>query len=412
MRKGEIVAGLDVGTTKVCAIVGEMREDRVDILAVGKAPSTGLRKGVVTDIDATVESIRDAVAHASASAGVDIRSVYAGIAGGHIKSFSSYGAVGIKNREVSEYDIEKAVEAAKAVYIPLDREVLHILPTEYSIDGQRGIMNPIGMSGVRLEAKVHIVTGAVSAVQNLVKCCEKAGLGVIDIILEPLASSVAVLSDEEKENGVVLVDIGGGTTDITIYEKGILRNTAVVAVGGNHVTNDISVGLRLPLQEAERIKTHFASAIHDNGDREEIEIRVAGRENQIIPRRYLTEIVHPRCEELLEIVREEIRGFGGFESASYGVVLTGGASMLRGLDRLAEAVVGLPVRTGGPEGVGGLKSIVREPLYATGVGLVLYAVENLNEKTVYVDPLSLIMNRLKEWYKVILRKKEFLTIKT
>ncbi|MEE9524778.1 MAG: cell division protein FtsA, partial [Thermodesulfovibrionales bacterium] len=354
MKRGELIVGLDVGTTKICVIVGEVRGDHIDILSVGKAPSTGLRKGVVLNIDTTVDSIRKAVHDAESAAGVDIKAVYVGIAGGHIKSFSSYGAVGIKNREVSEQDIEKAIEAARAVYVPLDREVLHIIPFEYSIDGQGGIMNPVGMSGVRLESKVQIVTGAVSAVQNLIKCCKKADLEVVDIVLEPLASSVAVLSDEEKEHGVILVDIGGGTTDITFYEKGALRQTSVIAIGGNHVTNDISVGLRLPSHEAERIKTEFASAIPLGNEKEEIEIKIAGRDMQLIPKQYLTEIVNPRCEELLNIVNDEIKAFGGLELATYGVVLTGGASMLKGLDTMTEAVLGLPVRLGGPEGVGGL----------------------------------------------------------
>ena len=412
MRRGEIIVGLDVGTTKICAIVGEARDGRVDILSVGRAPSTGLRKGVVFNIDATVDSIRAAVEQAGAAAGVDIKAVYVGIAGGHVKSFSSFGAVGIRNREVSELDIEKAVEAAKAVYVPLDREVLHVIPAEYSVDGQWGIMNPVGMSGVRLEAKVHIVTGAVSAVQNLVKCCEKAGLEVIDIILEPLASSMAVLSDEEKEHGVVLIDIGGGTTDITFYHKGILRHTTVIALGGDHVTNDIAVGLRLPLGEAERVKKEYARAVHTAADREEITIRMAGRETQMIPRQYLTEIVHPRCEELMQIVGEEIRAFGGYEAATYGVVLTGGASLLEGMETLTEAVLGMPVRLGGPEGVGGLKQIVRDPIYATGVGLILYAIENCTEGMIYVDLFSAIMNRMKHWVRGIFRRKELATART
>ncbi len=411
MKRGDLVVGLDVGTTKICAIVGEVRDDHVEILSVGKSPSTGLRKGVVLNIDSTVDSIRRAVNEAGSAAGIDIKSVYVGIAGGHIKSFSSYGAVGIKNGDVSELDIEKAIEAAKAVYVPLDREVLHVIPVEYSVDGQGGIVNPVGMSGVRLESRVQIVTGAVSAVQNLLKCCERAGLEVIDIILEPLASSMAVLSGEEKEQGVILMDMGGGTTDITFYGRGLLRHTSVIAIGGNHVTNDISVGLRLPLSEAERIKTEFASAIPSTGGREEIEIKVAGRESQLIPKQYLTEIVNPRCEELLNIVDGEIRGFGGFERAAYGVVLTGGASMLTGIDTLTQAVLGLPVRTGGPEGIGGLKDIVSDPMYSTGVGLVLYALDHCSEKMIYADLFTAILYRMKQWVKGMLRKKEFMSVK-
>ncbi|UCG79207.1 MAG: cell division protein FtsA [Nitrospirota bacterium] len=412
MRRKEIIVGLDVGTTKICAVVGEANNDRIDILSVGRAPSKGLRKGVVTNIDMTVDSIRKAVSDAESNAGVEIRSVYVGIAGGHIKSFSSFGAAGIKNREVSELDIEKAIEAAKAVYVPLDREVLHVIPSEHSIDGQSGIMKPIGMSGVRLETKVQIITGAVSAVQNLIKCCEKAGLQVNDIILEPLASSVAVLSEEEKEHGVILVDIGGGTTDITFYDKGALRNTTVIAVGGDHVTNDISVGLRLPLQEAERVKREFASAIPMGDEKDEIEIKVAGRDVQLIPKQYLTEIVSPRCEELLNIIKGEIERFGAYELAKYGVVLTGGASMLKGLDTMTEAMLGLPVRVSGPEGVGGLKNVISDPMYSTGVGLTLYALENHGEKMVYVDLFTAIMDRMRNWVKGVFRKKELMTIKT
>ena len=273
-------------------------------------------------------------------------------------------------------------------------------------------MSPVGMSGVRLESKVQIVTGAVSAVQNLIKCCKKADLEVVDIVLEPLASSVAVLSDEEKEHGVILVDIGGGTTDITFYEKGALRQTSVIAIGGNHVTNDISVGLRLPSHEAERIKTEFASAIPLGNEKEEIEIKIAGRDMQLIPKQYLTEIVNPRCEELLNIVNDEIKVFGGLELATYGVVLTGGASMLKGLDTMTEAVLGLPVRLGGPEGVGGLKSIISEPMYSTGVGLILYGMEHCSERMVYVDLFTAILDRMKQWVKGVFRKKELMSIKT
>jgi cell division protein FtsA len=365
----------------------------------------------VLNIDATVDSIQKAVNEASAAAGVDVKSVYVGIAGGHIKSFSSYGAVGIKNREVTDIDIERSIEAAKAVYVPLDREVLHVIPSQYSVDGQGEIMNPVGMSGVRLESKVQIVTGAVSSVQNLIKCCERAGLEVVDIVLEPLASSVAVLSDEEKEQGVILVDIGGGTTDITFYESGVLRHTSVIAIGGNHVTNDISIGLRLPMHEAERIKKEFATAIPMGDEKKEIEIKIAGREIQFIPKQYLTEIVNPRCEELLDIVKDEIRSFGGYESATYGVVLTGGASMLRGMDTMTEAMLGMPVRTGGPEGIGGITSIVSDPMYSTGVGLILYAMDNCSERMVYVDLFTAILNKMATWVKGIFRKKELSSIK-
>lgn len=396
MKRG-LVAGLDVGTTKICAILGEVRGDHINILSIGKAPSTGLRKGVVINIDATVESIRAAVHEAERAAGIGLRAVYAGIAGGHIQTLDSYGVVGVRDAEVRESDIIRAIEAAKAVYVPLDREVLHILPLEYTVDGQESIPNPVGMSGVRLESRVRIVTGAVSAVQNLVKCCHKAGLQVKDIILEPIASSMAVLSDEEKKHGVILIDIGGGTTDIAFYERGILKHTSVISIGGNHITNDISVGLRLPEGEAERIKKDYGSAIPFSGAGEEIEMMVAGRDMKRIPRSYIVEIVSPRCEELFSIVREEIRAFGGYERAAYGVVLTGGASLLNGIDTLCEAVLGMPVRIGVPEGVGGLKGVVCDPSFATGVGLVTYGMYNQTESMVYVDLFTEVLKRMKRW---------------
>lgn len=401
MRQGGLLVGLDVGTSKICAIVGEVREEHINIISIGKAPSTGLRKGVVVNIDATVESIRAAVEEAGKTTGVEIQSVYAGIAGGHISTLDSYGVVGIKGKEVTKRDIARAVEAAKVVYVPLDREVLHVLPMEYTVDGQDGILNPLGMTGVRLESKVKIVTGAVSAVQNLVKCCQRAGLHVAGVVLEPLASSMAVLSDEEKSHGVLLIDIGGGTTDIALYEKGILQHTSVIAIGGHHITNDIAVGLRLPAGEAERVKREFSSAVPTPQDRDEIEIMVAGRDLKKIPRSYLTEIVAPRCEELFAIVKRKIHEFRGYDVAAYGVVLTGGSSMLRGIDTLGEAALGLPVRVGVPEGISGLKGIVCNPEFATGVGLLSYAMGEYSEKTVYADLLTEIFNGLKRGARMV-----------
>lgn len=392
-----------MGTTKICAIVGEVRGDAVDILAVGKAPSIGLRKGVVVNVDATANSIRRAVEDAGSAAGVDIRAAHVGIAGGHIRSFGSRGAVGIRDKEVTEADVEKAIDAAKAVYVPLDREVLHVIPGEYSIDGQEGTLNPVGMSGVRLEAMVRIVTGAVSSVRNLIKCCEKAGLEVVDIILEPIASAHAVLSEEEKNHGVILIDIGGGTTDIAFYENGILKHTSVASIGGYHITNDIAVGLRLPINEAERLKREYAGAVPGKDGNEEIEIMVAGRDKKTIPKKYLTEIVSPRCEELLDIIGLEIKAFGGHERAIYGVVLTGGGAMLNGIDTVSEAILGLPVRVGVPDGIGGLKNIVRDPMYATGVGLVCHASEEYGEGIIYTDLFTDVLNKMKQWVKNIFK---------
>jgi len=412
-RKGNISVGLDVGTTKICAVVGEVSGSNACVTAIGSAPSTGLGKGVVINIESTVNSIKKAVKDAEAMAGLEIKSVYVGIAGGHIKGFESYGAVGIKGKEVKPQDVERAIDSASVVYVPLDREVLHVIPTEFILDGQDGIKDPVGMAGVRLEVKVHIVTGAVSSVQNLLKCCEKAGVDVIDIVLEPIASAAAVLTEDEKDLGAALVDIGGGTTDIAIYKDGSLRHTAVLALGGNHFTNDIGIGLRIPVQEAERIKKKYGCAITSMVDEAE-EMDVAGADKQVrkIPRKYIAEIIQPRCEELIELIKREIENSsptltGGLS----GVILTGGASLLTGLDRLMEANLGLSVRIGMPEGIEAncasnsplLQSNVNNPMYSTGIGLILY---NMDGETVpnpellgriNGDMFSGIFDRMKEW---------------
>ncbi len=404
MRRGSLVVGLDVGTTKICALVGEVRNNGIDILAMGSCPSTGLRKGVVINIEATVESIKKAVEEAEAVAGVEIKAVYVGIAGSHIKGFQSYGAVGIKGKEVTSQDVERVIDSARAVYVPLDREVLHVIPTEFILDGQDGIKDPVGMSGVRLEAKVHIITGAVTSVQNLLKCCQKAGLDVIDIVLEPLASAEAVLTDDEKDLGVAIVDIGGGTTDIAIYKDGGLRHTAVLALGGNHFTNDIAVGLRILVQEAERVKKRYGCAMTNMVDEsEEMDIAGADRQTRKVPRKYLAEIIQPRCEELIELIKREIQNTSGYELTSSGVVLTGGASLLDGIDRVTEATIGLPVRVGIPEGIGGIEKVVSNPMYSTGVGLVLYGSGTESEKVFYTDLFNEIFDRMKGWVKGIFR---------
>jgi cell division protein FtsA len=405
MEKGPIVAGLDVGTTKICAIVGQAVEGKMNILALGASPSKGLRKGMVVNIETTVESIINAVKDAERAAGVEINSVCVGIAGGHIKSFESYGAVGIRSREVTRGDVDRALEAAKAVYVPLDREVLHVLPVEYVVDGQDGIMNPVGMSGVRLEARVQIVTGSVSAVQNLIRCCEKAGLQVIDIVLEPLASALSTLTDDEKSQGVVLVDIGGGTTDIAFYRNGVLSHTSVIAVGGNHFTNDLAIGLRLPVQEAERVKKLYGMAMAVHEDKEKsVRIMVAGRDEKTIPRSYITEIIQPRCEEVIDLVKNELKKAGAYDEVSYGIVLTGGGSQLSGLDRMAEAILGLPIRVGMPVNVGGVKNIVSDPMYSTGVGLLVYGSETELPPINYGDLFGNILKKMKGWVRGFLRR--------
>ncbi|MDP2754762.1 MAG: cell division protein FtsA [Nitrospirota bacterium] len=400
---GNIIVGLDVGTTKICAVVGELIEGELEIRGISTSASTGLRKGVVVDIESTVESIKNAVKTAESITGVEINAVYVGIAGGHIKGFNSYGAVGLRGKEVAYVDVERVIDSAKAVYVPLDREVLHVIPTGYILDGQNGIRDPIGMMGVRLEAKVYIVTGAVTSVQNLLKCCEKVGLEVVDIVFEPIASAEAILTDDEKELGVAIVDIGGGTTDIILYKDGWLRHTSVLAIGGNHFTNDIAVGLRVSVSEAERVKKSFGSAATSMvGDSEEIDINQAGQGKKILRRR-LAEIIQPRTEELLDLVKGELISCSAYDVASTGIVLTGGGSLLEGLDRMAEAVLGLPVRIGFPNDIKGCKNIVNNPMYATGVGLVLYGLETESGRVFYPDAFTGIFGKMKDWVKGIFR---------
>ncbi len=372
----DTIVGLDIGTTKVVTIVAQRGPGgRVDIIGIGTHPSRGLRKGVVINIEATVESVRQAVEEAELMAGCEITSVYAGIAGGHIKGFNSHGIVAVKNKEVSPRDVERVIDAARAVAIPMDREVLHILPQEYIVDEQDGIREPIGMSGVRLEAKVHIVTGSVASAQNIVKCANRVGLSVEDIVLEPIASAEAVLSPEEKELGVAMIDIGGGTTDITVFHAGAVKHTVVLPLGGNHLTNDIASGLRTPTSAAEEMKRRYGSAMRSLVPANEtIEVpSTGGREPRIISRQLLAEIIEPRVEEILNLIHRELIRSGFDEYLSGGVVLTGGTVLLEGMAELSEQIFNMPVRIGYPTGVGGLVDVVNSPSFATGVGLVLYA---------------------------------------
>ena len=373
-RKDDLIVGLDIGTTKICAIVAERKGDSVDIIGTGAHISKGLRKGVVVDIDATVQSIKMAVEEAEMMADCEIASVYAGIAGGHIRGFNSHGVVALKDREVRQSDIRRVIDAAKAVAIPMDREVIHVIPQEFVIDDQDGIREPLGMSGVRLESKIHIVTAAVTSAQNIVKSCNKAGLNVIDIVLEPLASAQAVLSSDERDLGVCMIDIGGGTTDIAVFADGSIKNTAVLSLGGYHLTNDIAIGLRTPFDEAERIKKTFgvASARYLASDDVLTVPSVGGRRPREVSRKILCEIIEPRAEEILSLARQEIVRSGLADRIPSGIVLTGGASALAGISELAEEIFEAPVRLGCPENVGGLLEIVRSPMYATGVGLVNY----------------------------------------
>ncbi len=398
----DVIVGLDIGTTKICAIVGEIGEHGLSIIGIGTHPSKGLRKGVVVNIESTVTSIKKAVEEAELMAGCEIGTVFTGIAGGHIKSINSHGIIGIRNGEVSDADIKRVIDAAKAVNIPMDREIIHVLPQEFIVDDQDGIKEPLGMSGVRLEAKVHIVTAAVTSAQNIVKCCNRTGLDVRDIVLQQLASSEAVLSSEEKELGVVLVDIGGGTTDIAVFAEGSIKHTAVIALGGNHLTSDIAIGLRTPATEAEKIKKKYGCALASMVKRDEmIEVpSVGGRKPRTVSRQILAEIVEPRVEEIMTLVNREIIKAGFEDVAASGVVLTGGSASLDGMMEMAEQVFNLPVRLGLPVGITGLTDIVNSPMYSTGVGLVLYGYKNRSEDKFRVGEKNVfgkITKRMKEW---------------
>ncbi|WP_020675405.1 cell division protein FtsA [Geopsychrobacter electrodiphilus] len=402
-KRENLIVGLDIGTTKICCIVGNMTEEGLDIVGIGSSPSKGLRKGVVINIESTVESIKKAVREAELMAGCEIKTVYAGIAGGHIKGLNSQGVIAIKNREVSPEDLTRVIDAAKAIAIPMDREVLHILPQEFIIDDQDGIREPLGMSGVRLEAKVHIVTGAVASAQNIVKSCNRAGVDVADIVLEQLASSEAVLSADEKELGVALIDLGGGTSDIAIFSEGAIKHTAVLSIGGDHLTNDIAVGLRTPMAEAEKIKKHYGCCLTSMVGREEtIEVpSVGGREARVLSRQLLAEILEPRVEEIFTLVNREIIKSGYADLIASGIVITGGSSILPGMPELAEQIFNLPVRRGLPQGIGGLTDVVNSPVYATGVGLVKYGSKNAHRPPFKIGQdkvFEKVIQRMKEWF--------------
>ena len=374
-----LIVGLDIGTSKVVAIVGEIKADgEIEIVGIGSHPSRGLKKGVVVNIESTVQSIQRAVEEAELMAGCEIHSVHAGIAGNHIRSLNSHGIVAIKDREVSKSDVDRVIDAARAVAIPADQKILHILPQEFIIDDQEGIKEPVGMSGVRLEARVHMVTGAVSAAQNIIKCVRRCGLEVDDLILEQLSSSYSVLSEDEKELGVCLVDIGGGTTDIAVFTDGSIRHTAVIPIAGDQVTNDIAVALRTPTQHAEEIKIKYACALRQLATSDEtIEVPSIGdRPARRLSRQTLAEVVEPRYEELLTLIQAELRRSGFEDLIAGGVVLTGGSSKMEGLIDLAEEIFHIPVRLGIPRYVSGLVDVVRNPIYATGVGLLLFGSQN------------------------------------
>jgi cell division protein FtsA len=394
------IVGLDIGTSKVAAIVGEITVDgEVEVIGIGSAPSRGLKKGVVVNIESTVHSIQRAVEEAELMAGCRIDEVYAGIAGSHVRSLNSHGIVAIRDREVFPQDVERVIDAAQAVAIPADQKVLHILPQEYLVDNQEGVREPLGMSGVRLEAKVHLVTCAVNAAQNVEKCIERCGLKVKDVILEQLASSYAVLSDDERELGVCMVDIGGGTTDIAVFTDGAIRHTAVIPIAGDQVTNDIAMALRTPTPYAEEIKIKYACALTQLARADET-IKVPGvgdKPAKELSRQALAEVVEPRYDELFTLVQAELRRSGFEELIAAGIVLTGGSSKMEGVVELAEEIFHMPVSLGSPKHVTGLKDIVRNPIYATGVGLLLYGKQREEESRGRGGRSSSVVKRLKNW---------------
>lgn len=375
--RGEIIVGLDIGTTKICVVVGEVHDGKIDVIGMGLHPSHGLRKGVVVNIESTVNSIRKAVEEAETMADCTISSVYVGIAGSHINGFNSHGLIAIKQKEIKAEDIERVVDAARAVPIPPDQEIIHVLPQEFIVDDQAGIQDPTGMTGVRLEANVHIVTGAVTAVHNIVKCCNKAGLAVHDVVLEPLASAGAVLTSEEMELGAGLIDIGGGTSDLAVFYENAIKHTFVLGLGGHNLTNDLSIGLRTPFKEAIRIKEEYGCALSSMIDKDEsIDVpSVGGRTPRRLSRKVMGEILEPRVEEMLTLLNQELIESGYKELINAGMIMTGGTALLENMVDLAEQVFDLPVRIGYPRDIGGVIDIVNSPQCATGVGLVVYGMK-------------------------------------
>ena len=381
-RKERYLVGLDVGTSKVSAIVGEMMDDgTLDIIGIGLADSKGIRRGVVNNVDSAAEAIKKALDEAELTAGVEIDTVHLALPGAHVKASTSSGVVAVsgRNREITREDVKRAIDAARAVALPAGREILHVLPQDFVVDDQDGITVPVGMTGSRLEVNVHVVTGNSSSMQNMVACVNRAGVEVSDTVLEQLASSEAVLTADEKELGVAVVDIGGGTTDFAVFERGSLWHTGVVAVGGDHFTNDIAVGLRMPIPEAEKLKRRSGCALTSLVPEDEtMEVAsIAGRRARVMPRRVVSEILQPRAEEICHLLWDEIRKAGFEKSLHSGIVLTGGGSMLEGMVEIAEQIFDMPVRRGASEGIGGLADHVNSPAFATSVGLVMYAHRNL-----------------------------------
>ena len=400
----KLIVGLDIGTSKIVAIVAELRPDGgFEIIGMGSHPSRGLKKGVVVNIETTVNAIQRALEEAELMADCKIREVYTGIAGSHIRSFNSQGMVAIKDKEVSQMDIDRVIETAKAVQIPNDQQILHILNQEFIIDGQEDVREPLGMSGVRLEVKVHIVTGAVSAAQNIVKCVRRCGLEVRDLILQPLASASAVVSEDEKDLGVCLVDIGGGTTDVAVFTHGAIRHTAVVPIAGDQITNDIAMALRTPTKDAEDIKLRFGCALSQLADpQQSVEVPGIGdRSPRQLSRKTLAEVIEPRVEELYSLVQAELRRSGYEELLSSGVVITGGSSVMQGMVELGEEIFHMPVRIGQPGYGGGLAEVVRHPRYSTATGLLLAGVHEHRSRELarmQISTFRQVLERMKSWF--------------
>jgi cell division protein FtsA len=402
----DLLVGIDIGTSKVVTLVGELTDDgQLSVIGYGSHPSQGLKRGVVVNIESTVQSIQRSVEDAELMAGCEIYSAYTGIAGSHIRSINSHGIVAIRDREVTQSDVERVIDAAKAIAIPADQRILHVLPQEYIIDNQDSIREPVGMSGVRLEAKVHIVTGAVSAAQNIVKCMKRCGLATSDIVLEQFASSQSILTEDEKELGICMIDIGGGTSDIAIFTDGAIRYTAVIPIAGDQVTNDIAIALRTPTRNAEEIKIKYGCALQDLVDTNQtIDIASLGgadRAGRRVPRRALAEVVEARYEELFTLALNEIRRSGLENFLAAGIVLTGGASKIAGAQELAERIFRQPVRIGRPSHVTGFQEITSNPIYATGVGLLVYAMKQRhtqNEVVLNQPSMKSLWSRMKSWF--------------
>jgi len=405
-RNERYLVGLDVGTTKVAAIVGEVTDDGgVEIIGIGTADAKGIRRGAVVNLEEAVESIKKAIEEAELTAGIEIDSVYLTLSGAHIKGFNSRGVVAVsgKTREITREDVRRAIDAAKAFALPNGREILHVLPQDFAVDDEEGIADPVGMTGSRLDVNVHIVTGAAASMQNLIACVNRAGVNVVDTVLEQIAAAEAVLTPDERELGVAVVDIGGGTTDFAIFERGSLWHTGVVAIGGDHFTNDIAVGLRMPIPDAEKLKRRSGCALTALVPEDEtMEVAsIAGRRARSMSRRVLSEILQPRAEEICHLFWDEIRRAGYEKSLNSGIVLTGGGAMLEGMVEIAEQIFDLPVRRGSPDGVGGLADHVNNPAFATSVGLAVYTHRNLQLEPVRIGPgaISRLTGRLRTLFK-------------